>query len=162
MVTHGERTSRQALVAHLRRWKGWLATLAVGLVLLAAAVGAGIASLSTLHSTEASLGSERTELSDASTRLDATRSELSTVTAQSRSAAVALAGESAQLGTERRELASAQADVSAKGINISDLDSCLSSVEEALNQIALGDSAGASATITGASHTCLAADPSLP
>jgi hypothetical protein len=160
MDTHGERTSRQWLMTHLGRRKGLLATWVVGLVLLAGAVGAGIASLSTLHSTEASLASVRSGLQRATTNLDGTRSELSTVTAQSRSAAVALAAESAQLETEQHQLASAEADVSAKGVNISDLDSCVSSVEQALNQIALGDRAGASATITGASATCLAAEPS--
>ncbi|HEY4947051.1 MAG TPA: hypothetical protein VII19_04080, partial [Acidimicrobiales bacterium] len=73
MDAHGERTTRQSLMTHLRRRRGWLATYAVGLVLLAGAVGAGIASLSTLHRTEASLASVRTDLQRAATHLDATR-----------------------------------------------------------------------------------------
>ncbi len=139
-----------------------LAAYATGLALLATTVVVGAASHATLRSTQTSLTSVQAELRRATAHLAATRAELSTVTSQSGSARSSLATESAQLSADQTELASAEVNVFAKGVSISELDACLSSVERALNQISLGDQSGAATTISGASASCRAAEPAGP
>ena len=53
-----------------------------------------------------------------------------------------LATETSQLAAAQAQLASTEANVFANGVSINDLDTCLSGVEQALNQISLGRPGG--------------------
>ncbi len=66
---------------------------------------------------------------------------------------VQLSGLDAQLGL-------AETHVVTQGVRISDLDACLSGVEQALNQISLGDQAGAGETLSSVGPVCSGAEPS--
>jgi hypothetical protein len=82
------------------------------------------------------------------------------VSAQATSAAQLLATETTQLALVQSQLASAEADVFANGVSINDLDTCLSGVEQALNQISLDDQSGAATTLDGVAASCRGALPS--
>ncbi len=58
------------------------------------------------------------------------------------------------------QLGLSQLNVLSQGIRISDLDACLSGVEQALNQISLGNSAGAGSTLSQVGPECSGAEPS--
>jgi hypothetical protein len=88
------------------------------------------------------------------------RAQLAVDTAQSNQAGHTLSTESAQLAADQAQLAQAQAGVYAQGVSISDLDTCLSGVEESLNQLSLGNESGAATTLSGVAATCQDAEPS--
>ncbi len=102
----------------------------------------------------------RTELRGAETQLAAVRAELGATTGHSNSAASTLAQETAQLTAVRTKLAGTEADVFDQAIGITDLTTCLSGVQQALNQIAVGNESGGAATLDGVAASCRAVEPS--
>ena len=68
--------------------------------------------------------------------------------------------DSSQLSGLDDRLALSQSNVLSQGVRISDLDACLSGVEQALNQISLGNSAGAGSTLSQVGPECTGAEPS--
>jgi len=68
--------------------------------------------------------------------------------------------DSSQLSGLDDQLALSQSNVLSQGIRISDLDACLSGVEQALNQISLGNAAGAGNTLSQVGPECSGAEPS--
>jgi septal ring factor EnvC (AmiA/AmiB activator) len=62
------------------------------------------------------------------------------------------------LATTQTELAEAQAGLHSQGVDIGALDACLSGVEQALNQIAVGQTAGGLASLKAASPSCARLD----
>lgn len=130
-----------------------------GLLALIAAAGVGVGSRVALSHTAASLSTTRVDLHRAVARLGATRSQLAEVNSQSDAAARTLASVTSELYADQAELARAQTNIVSKGVSISELDTCLSGVERALNQISVGDQSGAATTLSGASASCRAAQP---
>jgi hypothetical protein len=142
-----------------RRW-GFLVVCLVGVVLLSASTAVAVEAHAQQHRTDAALASVRARLSQMDTLLIEARAQLAVDTAQSNQAGHTLSTESAQLAADQAQLAQAQAGVYAQGVSISDLDTCLSGVEESLNQLSLGNESGAATTLSGVAATCQDAEPS--
>jgi hypothetical protein len=142
-----------------RRW-GFLVVCLVGVVLLSASTAVAVGAHAQQHRTDAALASVRARLSQMDTLLIEARAQLAVDTAQSNQAGHTLSTESAQLAADQAQLAQAQAGVYAQGVSISDLDTCLSGVEESLNQLSLGNESGAATTLSGVAATCQDAEPS--
>jgi hypothetical protein len=112
-----------------------------------------------LHRTDAALATEQARVQRTVARVHATEVALHKVSVQSAAAARTLTTESSQLAADESHLTTAEADVTANGVNISDLDACLSGVQQALNEISLGDRPAAEASLDGVAATCRAAEP---
>jgi hypothetical protein len=67
--------------------------------------------------------------------------------------------ESSELAIDQSHLSAAEADITTKGVNISDLNTCLSGVQQALNEISLGDRPAAVTSLDRVGPTCQAAEP---
>jgi hypothetical protein len=143
-----------------RRRRRLLVVYVVVSVLLVTAVVVGVQANRQLGRTDASLASIRGQLQRTTAQVATARSELATAVAHSEADEGTLRTETAQLATDQSQLAKVQADVHAKGVSIGQLDLCLSGVEQALNQIAVGDQAGAAATLNSVSANCQSAEPS--
>jgi len=140
----------------------WLIPVAygAGAVMLVLAGLVGINAHAQLNRTHASVASTRGELQHALSLVADTRTELAKVTGLADAAGRTLATASAQLTADQAKLAADQADVFSNGVSISQLDTCVAGVEQALNQISLGDQSGAAATLNGVAANCRAAEPS--
>jgi hypothetical protein len=114
-----------------RHGLGWAYAAVVVVVAVAVAVGL----------------SGRAHLQRTDTDLTATRARLH------------VAVDTAQLASVQAQLASTEANVFANGVSINDLDTCLSGVERALNQISLNDQVDAASTLDGVAASCRAAAP---
>jgi hypothetical protein len=142
-----------------RRWRLVAIYVVVG-ALLVAAVVVGIQANRQLGRTDDSLNAIRGQLRQTTAQVAVARSKLAVVTGESAAAERTLETETTQLAADQSQLAQAQAGVHAKGVSISELDTCLSGVEQALNQIAVGDQGGAAATLNRVSAHCQSAEPS--
>jgi uncharacterized protein YukE len=60
------------------------------------------------------------------------------------------------LSSTQTELAQAQAGIHSQGVDVGKLDACLSGVEQALNQIAVGQTSGGLASLKASSSSCAA------
>jgi hypothetical protein len=160
MDTEGEPTSSQPGRLPGRRLHRWLGIVALlGLLIVMAAIVVGVTSQLDIANTNGSLAVSRTNLRHAQKTLDGLRGQLTAMKAQSTAAGIALAGQSAVLAKDQAALAGAQMSVVANGVNISALDSCLSGIEQTLNQIAVNDVAGATSTLGSVENTCKSAHP---
>jgi hypothetical protein len=139
-----------------------LIIVAVGLALLTAATVVAVNSRAHLDRTRSSLDATRAELHHTLAQVAGARNVLAAADAHSEAAAHTLAGLSAQLSTDQAHLAQAQINQYSKGVSISELDTCLAGVEQALNQIALGNQSGAATTLDGVAANCRSAEPSGP
>jgi hypothetical protein len=142
-----------------RRWVLPVA-YAVGAVMLVAAVVVGVNAHAELNRARSSVSSTRAELRHAQGLVVEAKAGLTKYGGQADAARRALASTSAQLSADQAKLAADQVDVFSKGVSISQLDTCLSGVEQALNQISLGDPTGAATTLNGVAANCRAAEPS--
>ncbi len=133
---------------------------AVELLVLAAALVTAVDLHAQLGRTNGSLTSTRAELHRTIGQVAVAREELATVSDQSNAAARTLETETVQLAADQQQLSDAEASIHAKGVSISDLVTCLSGVERALNQISLGNQSGAATTLNGVSSSCRSARPS--
>jgi hypothetical protein len=140
--------------------RGLLAVCLVGLVLLGASVVVGVEAHGQQHRIDAELSSARARLRNTDTLLAQVRAQLAVDTAQADQAGHTLSSDSNQLAADQAQLARAQAGLFAQGVSISDLDTCLSGVQKALNQIALDDESGAATTLSGVASSCKDAEPS--
>jgi hypothetical protein len=104
-----------------------------------------------LQSTDHRLSGLRAELSGAEQRLARARSEDASVTRFFDAAQSALS-------TAQKSLAQDQAGLHAQGVDLGALDTCLSGVEEALNQIAVGQTSGGLDSLKASSSSCAALD----
>jgi hypothetical protein len=143
-----------------RWWWRLLVAYAVGLLVLVSAVGAAFELHSQLGRTNRSLTSTRAELRRTLEQVATTSGALASIAGQSTAAGQSLEMETAQLGADQQQLAAAEANIHANGVSIADLDTCLSGVERALNQISLGNKSGAAATLNGVASSCRNAQPS--
>jgi len=85
--------------------------------------------------------------------------DLSTTKAQRTKVTGTLATETSLLRTTESQLAGERTTLSAQGIDITDLTSCLSGVQEALNAIALDDVPDAVTSLEGVATQCQDAEP---
>jgi hypothetical protein len=155
-----EPTEAQPAVRRRRRRRRLLVVYAVVSILLMTAMVVGVQANRQLTRTDASLASIRSQLRRTTAQVATARSELNTAVAHSVADDATLQTETAQLAADQSQLAKVQADVHAKGVSIGQLDLCLSGVEQALNQIAVGDQPGAATTLNGVSANCKSAEPS--
>jgi len=135
--------------------------LAYGLiaVVLAVAVSVAFGARDRLHGTDTQLVATRARLAGTVSRAHRAEVALGAVTAQSAAAAHTLATETSQLASVQAQLAATEANVSADGVSINNLDTCLSGVEQALNEISIDDQHGAASTLDGVAVSCRAAEP---
>ena len=141
------------------RWRLVTAYVVVA-VLLMVAVVVGVQANRQLGRTDDSLQAVRGQLRTTTAQVAVARAQLAAADARTEAAQRTLDAESAQLASDQAQLAKAQAGVHAKGVSIGELDTCLSGVEKALNQIAVGDQSGAASTLDGVSANCQNAEPS--
>jgi hypothetical protein len=149
-----------AALRRRRRRRHLLLVYVVVSMMLLTAVVVGVQANRQLTRTDASLAAVRGQLQRTTAQVATARSQLATAAAHSEADQRTLHTESAQLAADQAQLAQAQADVHAKGVSIGQLDLCLSGVEQALNQIAVGDQAGAVTTLHGVAANCMNAEPS--
>jgi hypothetical protein len=128
-------------------------------VVLAVAVSVALGARDRLHGTDAQLVATRARLAGTVASAHRAEAALGLVNAQSTAAADTLATETAQLASVQAQLASTEANVSADGVSINNLDTCLSGVEQALNEISIDDQHGAASTLDGVAAACRAAEP---
>jgi hypothetical protein len=140
-----------------RHGLGW--AYAAVVVVVAVAVAVGLSGRAHLQRTDTDLTATRARLHVAVDRARAAETRFTTVTAEATSAASLLTTETAQLASVQAQLASTEANVFANGVSINDLDTCLSGVERALNQISLNDQVDAASTLDGVAASCRAAAP---
>jgi hypothetical protein len=131
-----------------------------GVMLVVVAVTVAIDAHAQLERTDSSLTSARTRLHHTLALLATARTDITTVTDQSESAGHTVTSHSAQLAADQAQLARAQANVFAKEVNISELDTCLAGVQKSRTLISLGDQGGATATLNGVASNCRDAEPS--
>ncbi len=143
---------------HRRRRLAVAYAVAVGLLAAGAAVAFG--ARAQLRGTDTQVAAVQGRLQGTLERARRAQADLTLVTAQSTAAAGTLATETSQLAAVETQLASTEANVYANGISIDNLDACLAGVEQALNQISLGDQHGAAVSLDGVAASCRAASPS--
>lgn len=141
------------------QWRSVLA-YGIGCLIVLAAVVASVISHSTLQRTDASIAELHVQLHRTSVQIGRARTRLAQAEQEAGAAASALASASDQLGKVQAQLASAQSNIQIDGVNIANLDTCLSGVNQALNEISLGDQSGASAILDRYAGNCQAAEPS--
>jgi hypothetical protein len=125
-----------------RRYRAAVGVTLITLVLIAIGV---VATYQQHERVEPSLNSARSELVQTLDRLSEVRSQLGSTTAL--------------LTQDKAKLADTEARNFLQGVNISDLHLCLAGVERALNQFALGDRSGATATLATVATLCREARP---
>jgi hypothetical protein len=128
-------------------------------VLMVAAVWVTADTSARLHRTDVELAAIRTRVQHTVARIHVTRVALHKVSVQSAAAARMLDTESSALATDQSHLSAAEADVTTNGVNISDLNTCLSGVQQALNEISLGDRPAAVTSLDRVGPTCRSAEP---
>jgi len=89
--------------------------------------------------------------------LASVRQQLRVVDGQVRQSTTSLTSDTAQLHDVQGDLTDAQANVATQGSDITDLQSCLGGVEQALNALSVGDQASALAALNAVSTTCQSA-----
>jgi len=141
-------------------WRLVISAAAVALVVLAGSflvvndlsARSGIRmSAQSVTSTDHRLAGVRTELAAAERRLAGARTWQAAVTRNFDTA-------QSTLSTTQAELAQAQAGIHSEGVDVGRLDTCLSGVEQALNQIAVGQTAGGLASMKASSSSCATLD----
>jgi len=111
---------------------------------------------SAIRTTDVSLASADRQLSGLRTEL--ARAEQRLAGARARRGDVTRSFDAAQstLSTTQKTLAGDEAGIHSQGVDLGVLDSCLSGVEQALNQIAVGQTAGGLASLRASSSSCSA------
>jgi hypothetical protein len=143
----------------LSRRAGWMLGLCAG-VLFAAALGLLLADQ--VHAraqygrTQTSLGVTQQRTRTVSKQLQ----DLSVLKTQVGSDTTALSQDSSQLLGAQTSLSAAQAHVTQQASLITSLQGCLVGVEQALNELAIGNQASAIAALNAVSASCTAAEAS--
>ncbi len=148
--------------SHRRPWPRWRVVLAYGAgsLLLVAAVVVSVLSHNTLQRTDTSIAEMHAQLQRTAVQIAHARTRLAQARQEAGTAAASLASASDELGKAQAALASMQSNINVDGVNIANLDACLSGVNQALNEVSLGDQSGASALLDQYAGDCQAAEPS--
>ncbi len=133
----------------------------MAIVLVAAALVIGLALLGTdlvgqdgLSRSDGQVAVTTARLHQVQRQVARSQADLDAASSDRRRVADALAGTRATLGSVQRSLTVAERDRFILGVNAGTLNNCLSGVEQALNRLSVGDSAGAVATLTSVSSSC--------
>jgi len=139
----------------------WQVTAISGLVIVILAVASLLvvsdrSARTEIRATDVSLASAQRQL--AGLRSQLTHVERNLAGARAWRAGVTRSFERAQatLSSTESALAQAQANVYSQGVDIGKLDACVSVVEQALNQISVGQTSGGLATLRASSSSCSA------
>ena len=135
-------------------------TLAALVIALLVGVTVGLVTHASLDSANGRLDVARAELQHSHNYQKAAVVRLHALSDAAAAEAFELGIDSSQLSGLDDRLALSQSNVLSQGVRISDLDACLSGVEQALNQISLGNSAGAGSTLSQVGPECTGAEPS--
>ncbi len=148
-----------------RRHRLWAVAAAVALALVLTGIISDLQVRSDLRQARASLASTRAHLTVVLANLSAVEATLARTSAQRSDLQAALARTSQQLaGAEdslagtKQQLSGAQLGLLADGVNTVALNTCLAGVEQALNQVAVGNTSGAAFSISLVASSCQAAD----
>ncbi|HVA04706.1 MAG TPA: family 43 glycosylhydrolase [Acidimicrobiales bacterium] len=109
---------------------------------------------SSLKATRSRLGITLKRLSSAEASLTSTTGERDTLQLALNNTSRELSAAEASLASTQGSLANANTGLAFQGIDITTLNTCLAGVEQALNQIAVGDQNGAVTSISAASSSC--------
>jgi chromosome segregation ATPase len=147
----------------LSRRKRWVIGLAAG-ALFAAVVGFVVAdevqAQRQYEQARSSLGTTRHRTQTVSAQLRELQRDLRLLQAQVGSDTTALSQDAAQLLGAQTSLSAAQAHVGQQSTLITSLQTCLVGVEQALNELAVGQQAKAIAALNSVSNSCTAAEGS--
>ena len=147
----------------LSRRTRWILWIAAG-VLLATALGYLISDQVHVRDqydrAQAALGVTRERTQTAVAQLDEVRRDLSILETREGSDSTALSQDTSQLLGAQTSLASAKAHVTQQAQLISSLKTCLTGVQQALNEVAVGKQPGAIAALNSVSTSCSAAEAS--
>jgi chromosome segregation ATPase len=112
------------------------------------------------HRAQASLGVTRQETHSVSAQLAALRRDLNVLETQVGSDSTALSQDASQLLGAQTSLAAAQVHVTRQSSLITSLQTCLVGVEQALNQLSVGQQEGAIASLNSVASSCSDAEAS--
>jgi hypothetical protein len=136
-----------------RRWRIRL-TILIGVLALAGTAAAGISSSMSLNSAKSTLSSNRIDLRHLQEQVHLTSQRLAVATLNSEASGNELLTDAANLRTEAAALSHARAVVGGNAASISNLNSCLSGLEQALNEISGGNQAGAAGLVASLPVGC--------
>jgi hypothetical protein len=146
------------------RSRAWWHPGRLGALAVAAVVVGGVVVASDLQ-TRAEIRTADVSVASASHRLSRlqvalTGAEQRLAVARARNASVTRSFDAAQsaLSATQATLSKDQAGIHSQGVDLGMLDTCLSSVEQALNQLAVGQTAGGLASLRASSGSCTALD----
>ncbi len=135
-------------------------TLATLLIALVVGVAIGLVTHASLDGANGRLDTASAALLQSQDYQKAAGLRLHTLSDAAAAEAFELGIDTSKLSGLDDQLALSQYNVRSQGIRISDLDACLSGVEQALNQISLGNAAGAGSTLSQVGPECNGAEPS--
>jgi len=144
-----------------RRWRPAIAALLAVTVLAAGSllVLSDVRARAEIRTTEVSMTSAAGRLSAIEGNLARVEERLTGARARRAAAVRSFDRAQATLSATQASLARAQAGVRSEGVDLGVLDTCVGGVEEALNQIAVGQTSGGLASLRAASSSCSALDP---
>jgi hypothetical protein len=129
--------------------------LSAGCILL----GTDLRGRAELHRTQTQLTTTEAHERLGRLHLRSTRTQVGTASADVRSLQASISRTQASLATTNAAITSTEQGLFFGGFNISALNSCLAAVTQALDQIAVGQRAGALFSLGAASPSCNAAKP---
>ena len=150
------RTGRRSRTVRFMR----VAALSGLVAALAVVLAVGLVTHASLDGANGELGAARAGLAQSQDTQKAATLRLKTLSDAATAEAATLGTDTLQLSGLDAQLGLSEAHVVTQGVRISDLDACLSGVEQALNQISLGDQAGAGGTLARVGPVCSGAEPS--
>ncbi len=140
-----------------RRRRAATVTLAVAaLVTGCLLVATDLQARTAIRTADASLASADRQLSGLQAELKSAQQRLAGADARRAVVTQSFDATESTLSATEKSLARNQAGIHSEGVDLGDLDSCLSAVEQALNQIAVGQTAGGLASLRASSSSCSA------
>ena len=146
------------------RPRTWWHPRTVGAMAVVAVVTGGVLLVSDLQAraqirtADVSVASAAHTLSGLQTALTGVEQRLAAARAQRASVTRSFDAAQSSLSATQAILAQDQAGIRSQGVDLGKLDTCLSSVEQALNQLAVGQTAGGLASLRTSSGSCAALD----
>jgi hypothetical protein len=141
----------------VRRWRVVATTLALVAAAVLAATGLSLRAVD--DGATATLRAEDAAVHRAVGQELVAEVDLSTARAQRDQATAVLGHETALLGAAESELAGERSTLSTQGVDIAELSTCLTGVQEALNAVSLGDVPDAVTALQGVGAACRNAAP---
>jgi len=161
--THEASTGRsragQSRAGRSRAGRALMTAAGAGLLTVTVLVGWGLHARAEAAGTNRAASSVRSQVHRTLDRLRATEGQRSAIAVHLRTAGTTLSFETALLRAEQSDLSRDQSAISAQGVNISELETCLTGVQETLNEISLDDDTDALSSLEAVIPACNAAGP---